>query len=89
MSLKLEEGDFKGAISLACLEDTFAELNAETLSALQQKHPNPHPDSSIPPSPPPRIFEVSIEEIVKAIKSFPNGSAGGTDGLQPQRIWLF
>ena len=86
VSSKLEEGDFKGVVRLSCSEDTFAELNAETLSALQQKHPNPHPDSSIPPSPPPRIFEVPIEEIVKAIKSFPNGSAGGPDGLRPQHV---
>ena len=85
VSSKLEEGDFKGAVRLAC-SDTFVELNAETLSALQQKHPNPHPDSSIPPSPPPRILEVPIEEIVKAIKSFPNGSAGGPDGLRPQHL---
>ena len=50
VSLKLEEGDFKGAVRLACSEDTIADMSEATFSALQ-KHPSPHPDSSIPPLP--------------------------------------
>ena len=50
-------------------------------------HPHPHPDTSIPPPPSdvPAIT-VSEEEIVRAIRSFPNGSAGGPDGLRPQHL---
>ena len=29
---------------------------------------------------------VSVEEVIKAIRSFPNGSAGGPDGLRPQHL---
>ena len=81
VSSKLEEGDFKGAVCLACTEDTIADKSDATLEALKFKHPPPHPDSSIPPLPEalPTIT-VSEEEIVGAIKSFPDGSAGGPDG---------
>ena len=87
VSSKLEEGDFKGAVRLACTEDTIADKSDATLEALKLKHPPPHPDSSIPPLPEalPTIT-VSEEEIVGAIKSFPNGSAGGPDGLRPQHL---
>ena len=29
---------------------------------------------------------MSVEELAKAIRSFPNGSAGGPDGLRPQNL---
>ena len=48
---KLEEGDFKGAVRLACSEDSVAGMNDSTLDALRRKHPPPHPDSQMP-SPP-------------------------------------
>ena len=51
VSSKLEEGDFKGAVRLACTEDTIADKRDATLEALKLKHPPPHPDSSIPPLP--------------------------------------
>ena len=46
LSSKLEDGDFKGAVRITCSEDTMADLNEETLSALHAKHPPLHPDSS-------------------------------------------
>ena len=46
VSSKLEDGDFKGAVRITCSEDTMADLNEETLSALHAKHPPLHPDSS-------------------------------------------
>ncbi|GAV06826.1 hypothetical protein RvY_16747 [Ramazzottius varieornatus] len=32
------------------------------------------------------LVELTVEEVVAAVKSFPNGSAGGVDGLRPQRL---
>ena len=29
---------------------------------------------------------MSVDEIVRAIQSFPSGSAGGPDGLRPQHL---
>ena len=88
MSEKLEEGDFKGAVCLACSEDSIADRSDATFIALKEKYPPPHPDSSIP-SPPDRcipLLTVSVEDVAQAIKSFPNGSAGGPDGLRPQHM---
>ena len=85
VSSKLEDGGFKSAARLACFEDTFSVMNDDTLNALQQKHPSVHPESCILLSPP-CSFEVSIKKVVKTIKSFPNGSAGGPDGLRPQHL---
>ena len=88
VAAKLEEGDFTGAIRLACSEDTIADRNVPTLNALQAKHPAPHPDTQIPPAPlePSCTLTVSEEEVARAVRSFPNGSAGGPDGLRPQHL---
>ena len=81
------EGDFRGAVRIACSDDIIADMSDTTLAALKQKHPAPHPDSDIP-----SLLEahshltVSEEEVALAIRSFPNGSAGGPDGLRPQHL---
>ena len=37
VSAKLEEGDFRGAVRLACSEDSLTDLDEETLAALRSK----------------------------------------------------
>lgn len=89
VSLKLEEGegDFKGAVQLACSEDTIADRSDSILEALRSKHPPPHPDISFPHQLEEfSDIEVSTEEVIFAIKSFPAGSAGAPDGLRPQHL---
>ena len=85
VTLKLEKGDFKGAVRLASSEDSVAEPNDRTLQALKEKHPAPHPNYSPPPAPTEgQAVQVSPEEVARAIRSFSCGSAGGPDGLRPQ-----
>ena len=48
VSAKNEEDDAKKAILLACCDDTIADCNDETFSALELKHPHAHPDTVIP-----------------------------------------
>ena len=90
VSSKLEEGDFRGAVRLACSEDTVAEANDTTMAALSSKHPAPHPDSILPSPPTSNEVEgaLSVEngDVLRAIRSFPSGSAGGPDGLRPQHL---
>ena len=91
ISAKLEEGDFGGAVRLASSDDTLAAMNNSTFAALQDKHPSPHPDSVIPPLQADlqsHFISISVmkEDIVRAVRSFPNGSAGGPDGLRPQHL---
>ena len=89
VSAKIEEGDFRGAIRLASSDETLADASDETYSALHMKHPPSHPDSNIPPSPSVCVldeWEVSCVEVLRAIRSFPCGSAGGPDKLHPQHL---
>ena len=90
----MDTGDFRGAVRLACSEDSIAEENDETILALQSKHPVAYLDSAMPSSPSVGDVEaslsVSVDAITKAISSFPRGSAGGPaggpDGLLPQHL---
>ena len=88
VSSKLEEGNYRGAVRLACSEDTMAEHTTDTLGVLRLKHPPPHCNSTKVDldcdSPLP--FTIDSEQIKKAITSFPNGSGGGIDGLLPQHL---
>ena len=65
----------------------LADCDEETYSALQAKHPAPHPNTYIPPPPPtPDFPELPAGVLMAAIRSFPNGSAGGPDKLKPQHL---
>ena len=89
MSAKLEEGDFRGAIRLACSEDTLADFSEVTYDALCAKHPPAHPNSEIPPAPivsDGSELDVSCMDVLRAIRSFPCGSSGGPDRLRPQHL---
>ncbi|XP_021962574.1 uncharacterized protein LOC110858198 [Folsomia candida] len=83
---KLADGDVRGAIRLACSDDTIAPMTQETIDALIAKHP-PHPEPTNYPVPPKNSVEpaaVEVLEVTTAIASFPPGSAGGLDSLRPQ-----
>ena len=81
---KLEEGDYRGAVRMASSDGTLADMSDTTYFTLQQKHPQPHPDSSFPPCPDGCADILIIEEeIAQAIKSFPVDSAGAPDGSDP------
>ena len=88
VTTKLEEGDYRGAVRLACSEDSIAVLDEETVAALQSKHPPPHPETCIPPAPNSFTLDPPLleEEVARAIHSFLNGSAGDPDGLRPQHL---
>ena len=87
VSIKLE-GDYKGAVRHACSDDPILDLNEETLSALRSKHLPPHPNSCNPPPPEESITCVLVSEkdVAESICTFPNGLAGGPDGLHPQHL---
>ena len=90
VSAKLEEGDYRGAVRIACSEDAIADITDETISSLREKHPGPHPESHIPSPPQPEEFvplpAITEEEVASAILSFPRGSAGGPNGIRPQHL---
>ena len=51
IATKLEEGDFMGAVCLACSEHSVAEENVATIAAFKSKHPKSHPDTCFHPHP--------------------------------------
>lgn len=85
---KINDGDLKGAAQLLFSSDTSAPDTAETLAALQNKHPPAPavPDLPDPPSPASPCLLSSEDAVQHAIMSFKNGSAGGLDGLTPQHL---
>ena len=88
-STKLEEGIFRVAVQIASSEGTLAPSDEATFAALQDKHPKLHPNSAIPSLQEdflPYPIPVTAKDIVKAIRSFTNGSVGGPDGLKPQHL---
>lgn len=92
VSEKIEDGDVRGAIRLAASDDVLAPHDSTTLAALRSKHPSKSvtpvdsvqtPTFSTDDGP---SIIAETENIIAAIKSFPNGSAGGLDGLRPQHL---
>ena len=87
---KLEAGNFRAAIRIISSSDTPAPVNMETLQALQQKHPAAASDRRPPCDPAGNQrfepLQVSKEDVLRALRSFPLGSSGGPDGLTPQHI---
>ena len=90
VSEKLEKGDFRGAVRLACSEDSVAREGEASIAALKAKHPDPHPDTKCPQPPSVEASEAALvmreSDVAWAILSFPKGSAGGPDGLRPQHL---
>ena len=89
VSSKLEQGDFKGAVRLACSDAAIADNSDATLRYFSRNTPPLHADPSIPllvKSADLPDITVLEGEIVHAIRSFPNDSAGGPDGLRPQHL---
>ena len=88
VSLRLEDGNFKGAVRLITSDEVLAKASKETLDALHDKHPSTPLDRR--PAPPIDLSIASltfVEAVVrKAIFSFPPGSSGGPDGLSPQHL---
>jgi len=82
---KLADGDIQGAIRLLSRDDLVAPNTQETVDSLLSKHPC-HPQPSFFPTVPEtvEVDHISVEETIKAIKSFPSGSAGGLDALRPR-----
>ena len=87
VSMKLEEGNFKGAVRLLCSDDTQTQTSPDTLKRLREKH------ACIPPDRRPLTVSTAVSapvfteaQVRKAVFTFPAGSSAGHDGLSPQHM---
>jgi hypothetical protein len=85
-SVKLQEGDIRGAVRSLCSEETLARFSPDTFQTLLAKHPPGPIERFVIPSTTTQPMIVSSLEVKKAIRSFGPGSAGGRDGLRPQHL---
>ena len=77
---KLEDGNISAAVRLLCSENIPADFTTVNLGKLQDKHPHPTHARHMP------ALQVSEDTVLKAIRSFPAGSAPGPDGIKPQHL---
>ena len=85
-SAKIEDGDIKGAVRLLCSNEELAAQDEKTFNELERLHPPAPVDRRSAPSVDTPPLQVSSSAVLAAIKSFPNGSAAGPDGLRPQHL---
>ena len=89
VSAKLSDGDIRGAVRIASSDGALLSANADAATALRGQHPPPHPASVYPEPPRPGMWRglaLQTSAVAAAIRSFPNGSSGGMDGLRPQHL---
>ena len=87
VSLKLADGDVKGAIRLLSSSNEIARDSPEVTTKLKAKHPAPPANLQMPPSPDgSERWKATDSDVLAAIASFNTGSAGGLDGLRPAHI---
>jgi hypothetical protein len=83
---KIEDGNIKCALRLISQESSIAPDNNDTLSALKDKHPAATTSTHNIVDPMTAADFVDPDEILHALKTFPKGSSGGLDGLNPQHL---
>ena len=88
VTAKLEDGNITAAVRILCSDDSPADFSQEAWLKLQEKHPNC--TSSMPHSASQSIghsaYQATEAEVMKMIRSFPAGSAAGSDGFRPQHL---
>ena len=76
----------RAALRVLSSKDTLAPRDEATLLKLLALHPSAPVDRRVPPAASVAALQVTQLEVKQAIASFPNGSAGGPDGLRPQHL---
>jgi len=84
---KVEEGNIRAAIRLTCSEDKPAAFSGAVLAAMQSKHPPASTSTVSVPEPSSfSSFQVTENDVLRAVKAFPAGSSGGPDGFSPKHL---
>src|SRR6218665_4004201 len=78
VSSKLEEGNIHAAVRILCSNESPVQADSESLEELLKMHPPPM-NMSEPPLPPSNslAFQTTEGDVMRMVRSFPAGSAGG------------
>ncbi|ESO00341.1 hypothetical protein HELRODRAFT_175737 [Helobdella robusta] len=82
----IEQGNLSSAVRLVCSPEGLAESSPATFDKLCSIHPKIPVDRRVFPALTPTAGCVSSAEVLRAVKSFKNGSSGGLDSLRPQHL---
>ena len=84
----LDDGNVRGAVRIASSTDVFAPPSPENLTIIRSKHPTtgvsdqqPFPNDQASPK-----IHVDPDDVLREVRNFPKGSAGGLSGLRPQHL---
>ena len=88
VSLKLDDGDVRGAIGLLASADQVTTTSNDVTEALKAKHPPMPNDLDLPPAPDNNTqpFLADEAEVIATITSMDTGSSAGLDGLRPAHL---
>lgn len=88
VSLKLQDGDVRGAIRLLASDDQLARDSDDVFEALKAKHPPRPEDLDLPPAPNDctRACLASEADVMATIAHMNSGSSAGLDGLRPAHL---
>ena len=75
----------------ALISDPPVEVTEDVIKEMRDKHPGARraeeqQQGDLRPVDPAGAVQVGIDDVLKAIRSFPKGSAPGTNGLRPQHL---
>ncbi|ESN98055.1 hypothetical protein HELRODRAFT_177286 [Helobdella robusta] len=82
----IKQGNLSSAVRLVCSLEGLAESSPATFDKLCSIHPKIPVDRRVFPALTPTAGCVSPAEVLRAVKSFKNGSSRGLDGLRPQHL---
>ena len=80
----VEDGQYKKALQ-SLNSAGLAQPSNDVLAEMLAKHPISS-IATVPADPPPPAAQISKEEVSRALKSFPNGSAPGPSGLRANHL---
>lgn len=84
---KVFDGDIRGAVRILASDDTHLDYDIAIFEELKGKHGyEPPVDSIEKPDEDQPVIEVTVEDTLRSITSFRNGSSGGIDSLSPQHL---
>ena len=80
----IEDGQYKKAIQ-ALMSDSVAQVSVEVLNEMLAKHPRARATPT-PTGPVPHTVQFAVEDVVRALRSFPNGTAPGPSSLRANHL---